>query len=59
MGHFEQEGKVFLISGVSEAVGTNGNGLAQEVWGMFVKSYNGSSRQKNVCAKIWEITKFS
>jgi hypothetical protein len=30
-------GRIFLISGVSKAFGTNGNGVAQEVHGTFVK----------------------
>ncbi len=48
---------IFLISGVSEAFETNGNGVAQEVCGTFVKSSNRSGKRKNVCAKIWRITK--
>jgi hypothetical protein len=37
---------------VSEAVETNGNGLAQEVQGTFVKSSNGSGERKNMCDNL-------
>ncbi len=56
-GAFLIRGRIFLIRGVSEAFETNGDRVAQEVQGMFVKSSNRSSMWKNMRAKIRRITK--
>ncbi len=51
-GIFNHRSETFLISEVSEAIGTNGNGRAQEVWGDIYKSSNVSGERKNVSKMI-------
>ncbi len=53
-GAFVITGRVFLISMVSEAFGTNENGVAKEVHGMFVKSSIRSGKRKKCLCKNLE-----
>ncbi len=53
MGIFNHNNETFLISAVSEAIGTIGNGWAREVWGDIYKSSNVSGERKNVCKNLW------
>jgi len=51
-GAFLRGENLFNYQGEQKLLKQNGGGWAQEVWGTFVRSSNGSGKRKNVCVKI-------